>query len=157
MGEAEKKIRELGLVLAPRTEIRTPVYEKAKRVGDQAFVAAHGPQDSQGRVAFTGRLGIDLTIDEGYEAARLCALDCLASLKVLLGTLDKISQVVMVRGFVNSADGFFDQPKVMNGASEVLIDIFGDRGRHSRTAIGVPVLPRNLAVVVDMQVDLVSD
>lgn len=157
MGAIESRIEELGLVLPQRSETGTPVYQKARWSGNQVFVAAHGPQDPDGRMVYTGRLGLDLTVDEGTEAAKLCAMDCLASLKALVGTLDRVSQILMVRGFVNSADDFFDQPRVMNGASEVLNSIFGERGRHSRTAIGVSVLPRNLAVIMDLQAEILTD
>ena len=152
MGDIEKKLKELGLILPAVDEISTPVYEKAKQIGNQVFVAGHGPQKPDGEMGFFGRVGRDISLEEGYEAAKLCALDCLASIKALLGSLDRVSQITMVRGFVNSADDFFDQPKVLNGASDILLRIFGEQGRHSRTAIGTSVLPRNLAVVVDMQV-----
>jgi len=153
MGKVEDKLHQLGLELPviPKPSI-SPLIENARRIGDLVFVSGHGPEKASGEMAFTGRVGKDVTLEEGYEAAKLCTLSCLAAVKALVGTLDKVEAIVRVRGFVNSASEFYDQPKVMHGASELLLQVFGEKGRHVRTAIGVSVLPENISVEVDMLV-----
>jgi len=99
---------------------------------------------------FKGRVGRDLTVENAYEAAKLAALNCLAAAKSVLGTLDRVERVVKVNGYVNSAPGFIDQAKVMNGASDLLAQIFGEKGRHARTSVGVSELPLNIAVEVEL-------
>ena len=103
-----------------------------------------------------GKLGRDLDIDAGYQAARLVMLNCLASVKAETGDLDKITRIVKVLGMVNSAPGFEQQPAVINGASDLLIEIFGDRGRHARSAVGMAELPFGISVEIEMVVE-VSD
>jgi enamine deaminase RidA (YjgF/YER057c/UK114 family) len=101
-----------------------------------------------------GTAGAGRTIDEGYAAARSCALILLAVLKSHLGSLDKIKNIVTVSGYVNAIAGFPDSPKVINGASDLFVEVFGDAGRHARTAIGVPALPRNALVELQMTVEV---
>jgi len=101
---------------------------------------------------FKGKLGKELTLEQGYEAAKVCALNCLAVIKGQIGSLDNIKQIVKVTGFVSSASGFNDQPKVINGASELLGEIFGEQGQHARAAVGVNELPVDAAVEVEMVV-----
>ena len=96
----------------------------------------------------------DLTLEEGYEAARIAALNCLSEICSLVGSVNRIVRIVQVRGFVSSAEGFFDQPKVINGASELLLSIFGDEGKHTRCALGTSVLPANIPVEVEMVVEV---
>jgi enamine deaminase RidA (YjgF/YER057c/UK114 family) len=103
-----------------------------------------------GALVFKGKVGRDLTVEDAYEAAKLAALNCLAAARSVLGTLDKIERVVKVNGYVNSAPGFTDQAKVMNGASDLLVQLFGEKGRHARTSVGVSELPQNIAVEVDL-------
>ena len=112
------------------------------------------PKRDDGTIPYIGKLGKELTIDQGYAAAKLCALNCLAAVKLVTDSLDDIEQIVRVRGFVNSAPDFYDQPKVVHGASEFLIEVLGERGRHVRTAVGVAALPGNVAVEVDMLIKL---
>jgi enamine deaminase RidA (YjgF/YER057c/UK114 family) len=99
---------------------------------------------------FKGKVGKDVTVEDAYEAAKLAALNCLAAAKSVLGTLDRIERVVKVNGYVNSAPGFTEQAKVMNGASDLLAQIFGEKGRHARTSVGVSELPLNISVEVDL-------
>jgi len=129
----------------------TPVgaYLLAVHGGTLLFTAGQGPV-KDGVPMFKGKVGRDLTVEEAYEAAKLAALNCLAAAKSILGTLDKIQRVVKVNGYVNSAPGFTEQAKVMNGASDLLAQIFGEQGRHARTSVGVSELPVNIAVEVDL-------
>ncbi len=107
-----------------------------------------------GQLTCTGTLGIDVTVEEGAEAARVCALNALSVLRAALGTLDRVERVLTVTGFVASAPGFHEQPAVVDGASRVLFEIFGDAGRHTRSAVGVAALPRGGAVEVEVTVAL---
>ena len=104
----------------------------------------------------TGRLGEDVELELGIRAARACGLMILAQLKAALGSLDKVERIVKLGGFVNSAATFTDQPRVVNGASDLMVDVFGEAGKHARSAVGVPVLPLGAAVEVDAVVALVS-
>ncbi len=152
MEKIEGRLRELGMELPP---VPKPVaeYVPAKRVGDLVYVSGQGPiQD--GKPAYVGRVGADVSVSQGYEAARLCMLNCLAAVKMVAGSLDRVAEVVHVRGFVSSAPEFYDQPKVVNGASELLVKLFGDRGRHARAALGTSALPGNIPVEVEMVVRL---
>ena len=107
-----------------------------------------------GALTCTGTLGLDVTVEEGAEAARVCALNALSVLRAELGTLDRITRVLTVTGFVASAPGFHEQPAVIDGASRVLYEIFGDAGRHTRSAVGVAALPRGGAVEIEVTVAL---
>ncbi len=151
-GMVEARMQELNVVLPECASLQVGMLERARRVGDLVFVSGHGPATADGTMAYHGRLGTDLTVEQGAEAARLCTLNCLAAVKELVGTLDQIEQVVRLRGFVSSSSEFYRQPEVMNGASSLLIELFGDAGRHARTAIGTSVLPGNIPVEVDMVV-----
>jgi len=133
------------------------LIEGTRQAGNLLFVSGHGPTDENGEMAFLGRVGGDLTLEEAREAARLCTLGCLGAIKEALGSLMRIDRIIRVRGFVSSADGFHDQPEVMNAASELLLAVFGDAGRHVRTAIGTSVLPGNIPVEIDMVVALKSE
>lgn len=126
-----------------------------KRVGNLLFLAGHGPQWGP-EFRFVGKVGRDLDIKDGYAAARLTAINLLQTVRTALGTLDKVSQIVEVFGMVNSAADFTDQPMVINGCSDCLIQIFGDAGKHARTAVGVGELPFGLSVEIKMVVE-VSD
>lgn len=144
----EERRRELGLELP---EVPTPVaeYVPAKRVGDLVYVSGQGPIRA-GRPVYVGQVGAEVSLEEGYQAAQLCALNCLAAVKALVGSLDRVEEIVQVRGFVNSAPDFHDQPKVVNGTSELLVKLFGDRGRHARAALGTSNLPSNIPVEIEM-------
>ena len=154
MPRVEEKLEALGLQLPPPP---SPVaaYVSTVRTGDLVFVSGHGPM-RDGRFTGIGKLGRDLDIEAGYQAARLVMLNCLASVKAEIGDLDKITRIVKVLGMVNSAPGFEQQPAVINGASDLLIEILGDRGRHARSAVGMAELPFGISVEIEMVVE-VSD
>lgn len=145
-GDIEGKLEKLGLTL-PTTPTPVANYVPAVRVGNLLFVAGQGPS-RDGKILYQGRVGSDLTIEEGYQAARACALNILSIVKREIGNLDKVRRIVRVSGFVNSADDFVQQPKVVNGASDLMVELFGENGKHARMAIGVNVLPFNIAVEV---------
>ncbi|NLC37886.1 MAG: RidA family protein, partial [Clostridia bacterium] len=125
------------------------VYAPGVQVGNFIYTSGQIPLVN-GELKFKGKVGKELTMEEGYEAAKICALNCLGVAKSLLGSLDKIERIVKVTGFVNSAPGFTSQPKVIDGASELLGEIFGEKGRHARSAVGVAELPVDAAVEVEM-------
>ncbi len=156
-GATETRLAQLGLELpAPPRPVGR--YVLAKRVHDLLFVSGHGPGMRQdGRPAFVGRVGAEVPLTAAREAARLCALNCLASIKSVVGSLDKVCGVVQLRVFVNSADEFHEQPKVADGASELLISLFGELGGHARAALGTSNLPGNIPVEVEMVVQVVND
>lgn len=143
----EKKLAEMGIVLnSPKKPVAE--YIPAKRVGNLLFVSG---QDCRrdGELIYEGKVGKDLTIAEGKEAARQVAINALCVVKDFLGSLDKVKNVVKILGFVNSADGFVEQPFVINGTSELLVEVFGEKGRHSRSAISSNELPFNTPVEVE--------
>lgn len=148
MGVAET-LAQMGLALPARRSAGS--YVGAVKSGDLVFVSGAGPTKSDGSLV-TGKVGSDVTIDEAQEAAKLCALSCLSALQEELGDLDRITRVVKLLGFVNSAPGFVQQHIVMNGASDLLIALFGERGRHARSSVGMAELPMNIAVEVEMVV-----
>jgi enamine deaminase RidA (YjgF/YER057c/UK114 family) len=147
MDMIESKLREMGLELPP-TPLPQAKYVPAVRAGDLVFVSGMGPL-KDGQITYIGRVGAELGEAEGYECARLCALNALSAAKSVIGSLDKITRVVQLRGFVNSAPGFERQPEVVNGASELMISLFGEQGQHARAALGTSALPRNIAVELE--------
>jgi enamine deaminase RidA (YjgF/YER057c/UK114 family) len=149
--EAEIRLRELGIVL-PELPAPGGNYLSAKQVGSLLYLAGV-ISTVEGKV-IQGTVGLDRTIKEGYEAARACALTQIAVIRRELGSLDLISEIVSVNGYVNSIAGFADSPKVINGASDLLVAVFGDAGRHVRAAIGVSGLPVNALVELQMLVAL---
>ena len=143
----ERELEKLGFTLpTPRP---VAAYVPAVRSGDLVFTAGQGPM-VDGIPKFTGKLGRELTEAQGYQAAQICVVNCLACVKSLIGDMDKVEQVVKVLGFVACVDGFTRQPWVMNGASELLIKLYGDRGRHARSAIGTNQLPLDIPVEVEI-------
>lgn len=144
----DERLRELGLELPPPSK-PVAVYVPYRQSGSQVFIAGQiPPLDAD--VPVTGKLGRDLTVEQGYEAARLAGLRVLAQLNAACsGDLDRVVQCLQLRGFVNSADDFTAQPAVVNGASELLRDVFGDRGLAARAALGTNALPRNAAVEIE--------
>ncbi|HTZ60171.1 MAG TPA: RidA family protein [Acidobacteriaceae bacterium] len=144
---AEKRLLELGITL-PQPPTPGGNYLSAKPAGNLLYLAGVISTGSAGVI--TGTVGADRTITEGYDAARACILTQMAVLKQTLGSLDKVQQIVSVNGYVNAVAGFPDPPKVINGASDLLLAVFGDAGRHARAAIGVSALPRNALVEVQM-------
>ncbi len=142
----------LGLELP---EISTPVanYVNAVRTGNLIFLAGKGPRKADGTY-ITGKVGQDLTVEEGYEAARIVALNQLAVLKAELGELSRIKRVVKVLGMVNCSPDFGNQPEVVNGFSDLLVEVLGERGKHARAAVGMGSLPRGIAVEVELVVEI---
>jgi len=149
---AERKLEELGIKLRKPAK-PTAAHVPAVRAGNLVFTSGHGPS-IPGRGEYRGKLGKDFTIEQGYEAAKNCTIKCLTAIKDLIEDLDKVDQVVKVLGFVNSADGFNQQPKVVNGASDFLLTAFGEKGGHARSAVGLNELPSNIAVEVEMIVSV---
>jgi len=148
---AEERLRELG-ILMPDLPAPGGNYVPAKTVGPVVYLA--GVISTDAGAVITGTVGVDRTVDDGYAAARACALTQLAVLKRHLGSLDKVRSVISVNGYVNAVPGFSDSPKVINGASDLLVQVFGDAGRHVRAAIGVSALPRHALVEVQMTVEV---
>jgi enamine deaminase RidA (YjgF/YER057c/UK114 family) len=144
----EEKLTSLGLAL-PEAPKPVATYVPAVQTGNLLFLSGVLPMRN-GQLAFTGKLGRDLTVPEGIEAAKVAILNALAIAKQELGSLDRITRVVKVVGHVASADGFAEQPQVLNGASDLLVAIFGDAGRHARVAIGAAELPRGAAVEIEV-------
>jgi enamine deaminase RidA (YjgF/YER057c/UK114 family) len=128
-------------------------YVPAVQTGNLVFTSGQLPT-VRGELQRQGQVGADVTLDEAREDARTAILNALAAVKSVVGDLDRIERVVRVNGFVNSVPGFTDQPTVINGASDLLLQLFGDAGRHSRAAIGVSALPRNAAVEIDITVEV---
>jgi enamine deaminase RidA (YjgF/YER057c/UK114 family) len=150
---AESRLRELGLTL-PEPPASGGNYVSAKRVGAMVYLAGAISTDANGVI--TGTAGANRTIEDGYAGARACALSQLAVLRRELGTLNAVKSIVAVNGYVNAVPGFADSPKVINGASDLFVEIFGESGRHVRAAIGVSALPGNALVELQMSVE-VSD
>lgn len=139
-------------------ELPTPpkpagAYVPSVRAGNLIFVAGQIPV-AEGKVKFIGRVGDDLSIEDGYKAAKLCALNALSILKAELGSLDKVKRIIRLAGYVSSAEKFYDQAKVVNGASDLLVEVFGDDGKHARVALGVYSLPLNAAVEMELIVEV---
>jgi enamine deaminase RidA (YjgF/YER057c/UK114 family) len=140
----DAKLMELGIVI-PDAPAPLGAYVPVKITGGFAFCSGVLPM-KEGKLAFKGKLGAELTVDEGKEAAKLCAINVLANLKAAIGSLDKVKGVVRVEGYINSAPGFNAQPQALNGASELFAALFGDAGKHSRMVVGVNELPLDAAV-----------
>lgn len=144
----EDKLRELGLELPPAPK-PVATYVPAVRAGDLLFLSGVLPMRN-GELAFTGKLGRELTVPQGMDASKIAVLNALAIAKQELGSLDRVARVVKVVGHIASAEGFTDQPQVLNGASDLLVSIFGEAGRHARVAIGAAELPRRAAVEIEV-------
>ncbi len=149
---AEQRVAELGIQLP---ELPKPIaaYVLWVQSGSLLYTSGMGPL-SGGRFAYQGKVGAELSVDEGRDAARLCMLNLLSIVREALGTLDKVERVIKLLGFVASAPGFGQQPEVLNGASELLEAIWGEGGWHARSAIGVNELPRNIPVEIEMIVEV---
>jgi len=155
MVQVEKRITELGLELPPAPK-PVATYVPYVKVGNLLFISGQGPL-VEGKPYITGKLGKEVSEEEGYKAAERAALNCIAIIKDAIGDLDKVERIVKVTGFVASAENFNRQPWVMNGASDLLVKIFGEKGKHSRSAIGVNELPLNIPVEVEMIVQIRED
>ena len=155
MSAVESRLADLGYRLPPPPE---PIgnYLSASRSGNIMWMSGVGSRRADGS-RISGKLGADLTVEQGYEAARWCALNLLARMKVELGNLDRVTGILKVVGMVNSSLNFEEQAKVVDGASDLFVAVFGDAGKHSRSAPGMAVLPRNTAVIVDCVLEITED
>jgi enamine deaminase RidA (YjgF/YER057c/UK114 family) len=144
---AEARLKELGIVLP---SVPTPVanYVPYRLVGNLLYLSGQGPRDEKG-AALTGKVGKDVTVEEGYRRARLIGLGLLAATRHALGSLDRVDFVVKLLGMVNAVPEFTDQPKVINGCSDLLVEVFGDAGRHARSAVGMGSLPGQISVEIE--------
>jgi enamine deaminase RidA (YjgF/YER057c/UK114 family) len=151
---AEARLKERNITLPPPA---TPLanYVGAVRVGQLLFLAGHGPFRHDGKPMARGKLGRDLSLDEGYQVARDVGLNLLATVRANLGSLDKVKRIVKVLGMVASAEGFGDQPKVINGFSDLMVEVFGEAiGKHARSAVGLAELPMGIPVEIEMIVEV---
>ena len=148
----EAQLKKKGISLP---EVSTPVanYVKAVRTGNLLFLSGSGPKKINGEYII-GKVGKDLTIEEGYQAARITGINHLATLKSELGNLNKVKKIVKVLGMVNSSPDFTDQPKVINGFSDLMVEVFGERGKHARSAVGMASLPIGIAVEIELIVEV---
>lgn len=146
--KTEQRLKQLGIELAKAT---SPIanYVNAVRTGNLLYIAGKGP-GLPGRPMPSGKVGRDFTIDQAYGYARETGLNIIAVLKAELGDLDRVKRIVKVLGMVNSAEGFGEQPKVINGFSDLMVEIFGDQGRHARSAVGMAELPSGIPVEIEM-------
>ncbi len=148
----EAKMKELGIEL-PEAPKPVAAYVPAVLSGDMVYTSGQIPM-VDGQLRYKGKVGGTVTQEEGYEAAKVCAINALAAIRAQIGSLDRIGRIVKVVAFINSAPGFTNQPEVANGASELFLQIFGDVGRHARSAVGAPELPRDAAVEVEVTVQV---
>jgi enamine deaminase RidA (YjgF/YER057c/UK114 family) len=147
-GTVEQKLAAQGIVL-PEPRAAMANYVGFVRTGNLLFISGQVCADAEGKPVAKGKLGAGVSTEQGYEAAKTCAVNLLAQIKAALGDLDKVVRVVRLGGFVNSAPDYLDGPKVLNGASDLMVAAFGDKGRHARTTVGVASLPADAAVEVD--------
>ena len=152
--DPEQKLKEQKIELfKPAAPIAN--YVKAVRVGNLIYLAGHGPTKADG-TNITGKVGKDLTVEQGYMAARQTAIAILSTLKAEIGDLNKVKRVVKVLGMVNCPSDFTDHPKVINGFSDLIVSVFGEKGLHARSAVGMNSLPMNIAIEVEMIVEVVE-
>ena len=154
MAKIEARLKELGLTL-PESPPPMANYVSVQRTDNLLFFSGSGPFQDGKPVVF-GKLGKELTIEDGYNAAKLTALNLISILKKTVGDLDKVKQIIKLLAFVASTDDFTQQPAVVNGASDLLVEVFGDKGRHARSAIATNVLPFNLPIEIEMIVEVES-
>ena len=147
-GSIEQKLAAQGIVL-PQPAAPVANYVGFVRSGNLLFVSGQVCVNAEGKLIAKGKLGAGVTIEQGNAAARGCAINLMAQVKSAIGDLDKVVRVVRLGGFVNSAPDFLDGPKVLNGASDLMVEVFGDKGRHARTTVGVASLPSDAAVEVE--------
>ena len=144
---AEARLKELGIVLP---SLGTPVanYLPYRLAGNILYLAGQGPRDDSGK-QLTGKLGKDISVEEGYRRARLVGLGLLAAMRDALGSLDRVDYIVKLLGMVNAVPDFNDSPKVINGCSDLFVEVFGDAGRHARSAVGNVMLPNQISVEIE--------
>ena len=150
---AEKRLKELGIELGP---VSSPVanYVNAVRTGNLLFLAGKGPRAGKDGKRVLGKVGRDLSVEQAYEQARSVGLDLLAVMRSELGSLDKVKRVVKVLGMVNAVPDFTDHPKVINGCSDLFVEVFGSRGQHARSAVGMGSLPMGIPVEIECIVEV---
>jgi enamine deaminase RidA (YjgF/YER057c/UK114 family) len=150
--DPESKLEELDIKLSsPSSPVAN--YVNVVRTGNLLFLSGKGPLKNDGNY-IKGKVGVDLTIEQGYEAARITGINQLSVLKSTLGDLRKVKRIVKVLGMVNSNSDFTDHPKVVNGYSDLMVEVFGERGKHARAAVGMGSLPSNIAVEIEMIVEV---
>jgi enamine deaminase RidA (YjgF/YER057c/UK114 family) len=154
MAKIEAKLAELGVVL-PTPPSPVANYVGFVRTGSLLFISGQICLGADGKLVARGKLGENVSVEDGQKAARACAINLLAQVKLAIGDLDKIVRVVRLGGFINSAPTFLDGPKVMNGASDLMVEVLGDKGRHARTTVGVAALPADAAVEVEGLLEVV--
>ncbi len=152
MSQVEERLKQMGYAL-PTPPPPMANYIPGYRAGNLVFLSGVTSRRSEG-TAVTGKLGKELTVEQGYEAARLCALNLLANLKTIIGDLDKVKHIVKLLGMVNGTPDFAQQPQVINGCSDLLVEAFGERGRHGRSAVGMGSLPNQMPVEIEMIVEV---
>ncbi|MFC3881201.1 RidA family protein [Algoriphagus namhaensis] len=150
--DPEARLKELNIIL-PDPPQPVANYVNGVQAGNLIFLAGKGPRYADG-TEITGKLGQDVSIEQGYEGARLTAINQLAVLKAMLGDLKRVKRIVKVLGMVNSDPNFIDQPKVINGFSDLMVEVFGERGKHARAAVGMASLPRGEAVEIELIVEV---
>ncbi len=148
MSETGKRMEQLGISL-PMKDRRGTGAVDAVLTGDLLFLSAHLPVDADGKAVYTGKVGVDMDVEEAYKAARLCGLNMLATIKEYIGELDRVDCVVKALGLINSGADFSRQPAVMNGFSDLMVEVFGRRGQHARSAMGAFALPQNVPIAVE--------
>ncbi len=153
MSAAEEKLAQLGVTL-PDSPSPIANYVPAVRTGNLLFLSGVGPAAGPDGKVPAGKVGSDLTVEEGYEAARLVGINLLARLKAELGDLDRVTLVVKLLSMVNSSPDFTQPPAVANGCSDLLVEVFGEKGRHARSAVGMAALPNNIPVEIEMIVEV---
>lgn len=151
----EENLKKLNLAL-PTVSAPIANYVKYVQTGNLIFLSGHGPTRANGET-IKGKLGADLTIEQGYEAAQVTGLSLLATLRSAIGSLNKVKRIVKVLGMVNCTQDFTDQPKVMNGFSDLMVAIFAEKGKHARSAVGMNALPINMAVEIEMIVEIENE
>lgn len=151
---AEARLKERNISL-PSTPTPMANYVPAVRTGNLLFVSGHGPRRTEGLPPARGKVGRDLTTEQAYQVAREVGLGLLATIRAQLGSLDRVTRVVKVLGMVNSAEGFGEQPRVMNGFSDLMVEVFGEAiGKHARSAVGMAGLPNDIPVEIEMIVEV---
>lgn len=148
MSETGKRMEQLGIALPIKDRRGTGAVD-AVLTGDLLFLSAHLPVDAEGKAVYTGKVGTDLDVETAYKAARLCGLNMLATIKDYIGELDRVNYVVKALGLINSGADFSSQPAVMNGFSDLMVEVFGRRGQHARSAMGAFALPQNVPIAVE--------
>ncbi len=151
--EIESRLKEMGIEL-PEPPRPVANYVPAVQAGNMVYLSGHGPRGEL-REQLLGKVGRDLTVDQGYQAARNVAINLLATLKATIGDLDRVERIVKLLGMVNCTEDFYQQPQVINGASDLFVSLWGDRGRHARSAVGMQSLPGSDAGSIPVEIELI--